>query len=234
MPTIRVTAATASTALLLALAGCGGSTPKASELASGAKSSSLHAKSVDVSIVGQLNGVRTQFDASGKLDGTNQRQIQSQGKAKSDGIIVGNKAYLKANQEFWQGIGTPAQTAGKLKDKWWVGDSTSGSSPALDVKKLLNDFFSSAEGKKLSSDKARVKESTTGGKPTYTVSDPDDLSAAKIIVTRDGDHRLVRIENYASQLTQTKASYSFSDWNSVKTYKAPSGAKPISSVTGAA
>ena len=97
---------------------------------------------------------------------------------------------------------------------------------------MLTEFFDSEDGKKLASKDAKVAETKTAGKDTYTVSASDAKDAVKLVVTRDDKPQVVKIENYSSKLTNTKANYTFSKWNSVETYKAPSGAKPITSVLG--
>lgn len=232
--TLRTTTAATVTAgaLALALSACG-DTPSAADLTKNAKKTSTSAKSTAVDIVGSVNGARTTFGAYGTLNGSNQKQVQTQGKATSDGLIIGKQAYLKGNTEFWTQIGAPAADAKKLNGKWWTGAATdASSSPALDVKGLLNDFFNSADGKKLASKDAKVTESTTNGEETYTITDPKEKDGAKLTVTRDDNPQVVKIENYSSKLTNTKATYTFSKWGKVETFKAPKGAQPISSVLG--
>lgn len=232
--TLRTTAAATLTTgtALLALSACGG-TPSAADLTKDAKSSSTSAKSTSVDIVGSVNGTRTTFSAYGATNGSNQKQIQTQGKASSEGLVIGKQAYLKANTDFWQQIGANATDAKKLNGKWWKGAANDpASNPALDVKQMLTEFFESEDGKKLASKDAKVAETKTAGKDTYTVSASDAKDAVKLVVTRDDKPQVVKIENYSSKLTNTKANYTFSKWNSVETYKAPSGAKPIASVLG--
>lgn len=227
--TVRVNLAAA---LILSLGACSGDdAPDAAKLTADAQKASTGAKSVAVDIVGDVNGTKTTMNVAGALDGSNQKQIQAQKSASSEGLVIAKQAYLKGNTAFWQQIGTPAATAQKLNGGWWQGQaSDSASSPAVDIKKLLTDFFASDEGKKLTGKDAKVAETTTAGVDTYTVSDPKDADAPKISVKRDGDHQLVKIENYSSALTNTKAGYTFTRWNSIEKFTAPSGAKPITSV----
>lgn len=231
-PRTTATASVTAAVAVLTLSACGG-TPSAADLTKDARQASTSATSTAVDIVGSVNGTKTTFGAYGTLSGSNQKQVQTQGKASSEGLIVGKQAYLKANTDFWTQIGTPASEATKLNGTWWQGAaSDSSSNPALDVKQLLTDFFDSAEGKKLASKDAEVSETTTNGEDTYTVSDPKEKDGVKLTVTR-GDHpQVVKIENYSSKLTNTKATYTFTKWNTVETYQAPKGAKPITSVFG--
>lgn len=232
--TPRTTALASLTAALavVTLGACGG-TPSAADLTKDARQASTSAKTTAVDIVGSVNGTKTTFGAYGTLDGSNQKQVQTQGKASSEGLIIGKQPYLKANTEFWTQIGTPAAEATKLNGAWWQGSATdSSSNPALDIKQLLTDFFDSADGKTLASKDAEVEETTTNGEDTYTISDPKEKDGAKLTVTR-GDHpHVVKIENYSSKLTNTKATYTFTKWDAVETFKAPEGAKPITSAFG--
>lgn len=231
-PRTTAIASLAAAFAVVTLSACD-STPSATDLTKDARQASTSAKSTAVDIVGSVNGTKTTFSAYGTLDGSNQRQVQTQGKASSEGLIIGKQAYLKANTDFWTQIGTPAAEATKLNGKWWQGAATDPSSnPALDVKQLLTEFFDSADGKKLASKDAEVSDTTTDGHDTYTVTDPKEKDGAKLTVTR-GDHpQVVKIENYSSKLTNTKATYTFTKWNTVETYRAPKDAKPISSVFG--
>lgn len=220
-----------SLTLVAALSGCSNSdeTPTASDLVAKAKSEATSAKSVDVLVSGDVNGTKTTLQASGTMNGSNQRQVQTQKDAKNEGIVVGKTAYLKGNKAFWTAIGASEANAAKLQDKWWKGEtSTGGANPSFDVKSTLNTFFSSEDGKALAAKDATVTKTTTDGQATYTVK-PKDSSKSTLIVTRDKKPKIVKITGYATELTKTKATYTFSKWNDVETFKAPSGAKPITS-----
>ena len=221
-----VTSSVISLAALATLSGCGnGEPPAANDLVADVKKNATSAKSTHVLVSGDVNGVRTTMDVSGTLDGTNQRQIQTQKSARNEGFIVDKTGYLKGNSAFWTALGASEANAKKLQDAWWKADAAQ-SNPAFDVKGMLNTFFSSADGKALSSKDASVTESTTNGQETYTIK-PKDSSKASIIVTRGKKPQLVQITGYASDLTKTKATYDFSEWNKVKHFEPPKGAKPI-------
>lgn len=233
--TLRTTTAATLTAgaLALTMSACGEAKPSADKLSTTVKKNSTEAKTTALDIEGTANGTKAKFGVHGTLSGSNQEQVQTQGKASSAGLIIDKKAYLKGNADFWREIRMPDAMAKKLDGKWWAAAPTpSQADPALDVKKLLNDFFASTDGKKLSSKDAQVTESTTDGQDTYTVSDPKKKTGVKLITTRGDDAKVVKIVDYRTAQDKSKATYTFSKWNGVETFKAPAGAKPITSVMG--
>lgn len=221
-------ASLSSLVLVTAVTGCEQGTPSASDLVNKAKANSTSAKSVALYIEGDVNGTKTTMQVDGRLDGSNQQQRQTQKDARNEGIILNKRGYLKGNQAFWTALGARSKDAAKLKDKWWVGEASgSDANPSINVKDVINTYARSADGKAAAAEDAKVTETTTAGQETYTIT-PKDTSKAKLIVTRGDKPRIVQITGYESDLTKTKANYTFSKWDSVEAFQAPKGAKPIS------
>lgn len=225
---VSTLASVGTLALTLSVSACSGGTPDAAQLTKDAKQSASTAKSTTVRIDGTMADTKTTMTVTGTMDGSNQTQTQVQGQNRSDGVVLGRTAYLKANAGYWQAIGASKSQASKLADKWWTGTANADQSPAVNVKEVVNEFFTSDDGKALASKDAKVAETQTGGQDTYTITNPKKSGAPALIVTRGDTTQIVQIKDFASKLTTTKATFTFSGWNTAKTVTAPAGAKPIS------
>jgi hypothetical protein len=215
--------------LLAASAGCGGSTKKATEVASkpadaivaAALAATNSAKSVHISGTVPENGRPLTLDLhiAGSRGGSGWMAEKG---ARADIIRIGSKAYMKGSPAFWVSFGGKA-AAQFFAGRWIMGSATTGNLASLTPLTDLHQFV----GGMLTSHGKLVKGATTtiAGQPVIAVT--DTAQGGTLYIATNG-------QPYPMELVKTGASpgkLTFDQWNAVVTLTAPKDAIDYNKLT---
>lgn len=216
--------------LIVASAGCGGSTKKTNGIASkpadaivaAALAATNSATSVHVSGNIPENGQLLSIDLhiAGSRGGSGWMAEKG---TRADIIRIGSKAYMKGSAAFWRSFGGKA-AAQILTGRWIMGSATSGNFASLAPLTDLHKFV----GGMLSDHGKLVKGATTtiAGRSVIAVSDTATQGSTLYIATTGQPYpvQLVATGKSAGKLT-------FDQWNAAVTLTAPKGAVDLSKFT---
>lgn len=201
-----------------------GTLPSVATLFAQAKQAALRADSARVTGDLVSNGTTMRIDLAGRIDGSNQRFIVDQGrKGKLELLTVARNYYVKADKTFWTANGG-SQVAATMGDKYaqmpaasmkQLGDATIGA--------ILEQAFRDTSLTPLEQLNIRVASTTHRGKPAYLLTQRIGSDGAALVVSADGQSRLLQVTGAAAQ----PGTLTFSDWDSVKAFTAPPKARVV-------
>jgi hypothetical protein len=211
------------TAVVLALAGCGGSSSNgeakksAEQVVTDAQKAALGASSVHVTGTIRDNGTPLKMDVTIVKDKGGKGTLSENG-LKFELIRIGDTAYIRGSDAFLKQFAGPAAAA-LLQGKWLKGSATSGQLAALTPLTDADQLFKAALGQH-----GKLKNN---GEVDYNgdqaVEIHDTTQGGKLYVASNGDPFPIALKGGAQQ-----GNIAFDDWNADATVEAPKGAVDLS------
>lgn len=235
--TLRSTAAAVAIAATatMGLAACGQEAPKAKDAWNKAQDTAGAYKSMEVKASGKSKGKPANFAIKGDVDGDPQSLSGEMEGGKMDAVMVGDKAYIKADSAYWKtAMGSSATTSAMtslMADKW-IESPQSGSSSSNDtlkdlVKELKDD--NNASNKKLLSDKATVTDEKVDGRDAWKIESED--KKVKAWVSKEDSRDVLKVEGWEAKTSSSSndemTTVNFLSHDKDYGIKAPSGAKKM-------
>jgi hypothetical protein len=215
---------------VLVLAGCGGggsssngvADKSADEIVADATAAVKEAESVHVQ--GGTGG-----DGSIELDIYLVRDEGGEGTLTANGVSfemirIGDKAYFKGDDAFWQQFGGDA-AASLMRGRWLVAPANSGDlasfTPLTDIDQLFGELLGN-HGEPLE----KGDETEVDGEPAIEVNDPSE--GGKLYVATEGEPYPVKVEMTGEE----GGAITFSEWDEEHELEAPEDPVDVAELTG--
>jgi len=222
-PVRRLVPVALATALLLNACGSGHPSgtatqgPQAADLYAAARRSAVSATSAHVTGSSTAGGVTSTIDLVGNRSGSNSRVVLRTGDESPVEIrVVDGATYLKADRGYWAGQ-ADAHTAAAVAGRFVRLRGDQVKAPGLTLSGVLDRVFTEKELGQVDTLNASVGEATVDGHPAYVLSQRVGGDGARISVSTDARHDLLRVDG----TTKKPGTMHFSQWNAAPTVTAP-------------
>lgn len=198
--------------------------PDSHEIYAQMKASATTATSLRIAGYISEPGASATFDVSGSRDGTNQNLLITLDSQTTVTVLtVDGKDYIKADRNFLmtQGLGQVPELAG---DKYITTPSLDNSmSSQMNIGRLLDMFFTIDY---TDDDEMTVEKTELDGVPVYRmVQVIEDGGQVEVWASADGETRMLRA---ISTVEQMPMNVTFSEWNAVPEFAAPTADQVVS------
>lgn len=191
---------------------------------------------MDIKASGKSNGKPADISVKGDVDGEPQTIGGTMDGGKMEGVLVGGKTYIKADEAYWKSLdssGSSASMAAKAADKWLEIPQSSSTKSSDTLKDLVDEIKddSADSNKKLLSDKATVTSDSVDGKDAWKIESEDKKARAWVSQEDSGD--LLKLEGWqgkSSSGSEALSTINFLSHDQNYGIKAPSGAKGMTDI----